>query len=118
MIPIQTTSENDSFAIIIKKDPTPMCFAYPFIDWCGNSEFDIFDGFCYSENVELKKATYTLFCSHIVVNIMELDANVIQVRCLASFKTRFNPPFSTHENVCAKSGIGQLLSIRLMCLSF
>ena len=36
-----------------------------------------------------------LFCSSIVVNIMEFDATVIPVRGLASYKTRFNPPFST-----------------------
>ena len=35
-----------------------------------------------------------LFCSHIVVNIMEFYATVIQVRGLASYKTRFNPSFS------------------------
>ena len=28
---------------------------------------------------------------------MEFDATVIQVRGLASYKTRFNPPFSTFE---------------------
>ena len=33
----------------------------------------------------------------------------------ATDKTRFNPPFSTFENACTKSGIWQLLSIRLMC---
>ena len=38
---------------------------------------------------------FCLFCSRIVVNIMEFDATVIQVRGLDSFKTRFNPPFST-----------------------
>ena len=43
--------------------------------------------------------------------IIEFDATVIQVRGLACFKTRFNPPFSTPENVCSKSGIRQLLSI-------
>ena len=42
----------------------------------------------------------------------------LQVRGLASYKTRFNPPFSTLENACSKSGIWQLLSIRLMCLDF
>ena len=34
-----------------------------------------------------------LFYSHIVVNIIELYATVIQVRGLASYKTRFNPQF-------------------------
>ena len=46
-----------------------------------------------------------LFSSQIVVNIMEFDATVIPVRGLASFKTRFNQPFSTWENACSKSGI-------------
>ena len=59
-----------------------------------------------------------LFCSRIGDIMMEFDATVIQVRGLASYKTRFNPPFSTFENACTKSGIWQLLSIRLMCLSF
>ena len=30
-----------------------------------------------------------LFCSHIVVNIMEFYANVIQVRVLASYNTSY-----------------------------
>ena len=34
-----------------------------------------------------------LFCSHFAVNIMEFYANVIQVRGLASYKTRLNPPY-------------------------
>ena len=59
-----------------------------------------------------------LFCSRIVDNVMEFDATVIQVKGLASYKTRFNPPFSTSKNACTKSGIWQLLSIRLMCLDF
>ena len=46
-----------------------------------------------------------LFCARIGDNIMKLDATVIQVRVLASYKTRFNPPFSTFENACTKSGI-------------
>ena len=33
------------------------------------------------------------------------DATVMQVRGLASYKTRFNPRFSTQENACTKSGI-------------
>ena len=40
-----------------------------------------------------------LFCSRFVVNIMKFDANVIQVRNLASYKTRSNPPFCTKENM-------------------
>ena len=36
-----------------------------------------------------------LFCSHIVVNIIEFDSTIIQVRGLASFETILNPPFST-----------------------
>ena len=36
-----------------------------------------------------------LFCSHIVVNIMEFDAPVIQVRGLASYKIWSNLQFST-----------------------
>ena len=59
-----------------------------------------------------------LFCSHIVVDIMEFDATVIQMRSLASFKTRLNRSFSTQENTGTKSGIWQLLFIRLMHLSF
>ena len=60
-----------------------------------------------------------LFCLRIVLNIMEFDATVIQVRDLASYKTRFNPSFSTFENACTKSGIWQFLSIRFLCvLSF
>ena len=39
-----------------------------------------------------------LLCSHIAVNITEVT--VVQVRGLASYKTRFNPPFS---NVCTKN---------------
>ena len=46
---------------------------------------------------------------------MEFDATVIQERGLTSIKIRFNPTFSTFENACTKSGIWQLLSIRLMC---
>ena len=61
---------------------------------------------------------FVLFSSRIGDNIMEFDATVIQVRGLASYKTRFNPRFSTLENACTKSGIWQLLSIRLMCLNF
>ena len=34
-----------------------------------------------------------LFCSHVVVSIMEFDATVVHVRGLASCNTRFNPPF-------------------------
>ena len=37
---------------------------------------------------------YLFDCLHIVVNIMEFYATVIQVRCLASFKTWFYPPFT------------------------
>ena len=36
---------------------------------------------------------YIFVCFIIVVNIMELDAIVVPVRCLASYYTRFNPPF-------------------------
>ena len=36
-----------------------------------------------------------LFCSQIVVNTMELDATVIQVKGLASFQARLNPSLST-----------------------
>ena len=45
-----------------------------------------------------------LFCSRIGDNIMEFES-VIQMRGLAGYKTRFNPPFSTFENACTKSGI-------------
>ena len=42
---------------------------------------------------------FNLLClfvmTHIVVNIMEFYATIIQVRDLASYKTRFNPPFFT-----------------------
>ena len=55
-----------------------------------------------------------LFCSGIVVKITELDATVIQLRGYR-YTTLFNPPFSTFENACTKSGIWLLLSIRLMC---
>ena len=57
-----------------------------------------------------------LFCSRIGDYITEFDATVIQVRGLASYKTRFNPPFSTFENACTKSGIWQFLSIRFWCV--
>ncbi|XP_071153551.1 52 kDa repressor of the inhibitor of the protein kinase-like [Mytilus edulis] len=40
---------------------------------------------------------------NIVFNIMEFDATFIQVRGLASNKTRFNPPFITLENSCTNS---------------
>ena len=36
-----------------------------------------------------------LFCSNIVFNIIEFYSTVIQVRGLASYKTSFNPIFST-----------------------
>ena len=55
-----------------------------------------------------------LFCARIGDTIMEFDATVIQERGLASYKTRFNPPFSTFENACTKSGIWQFLSIRFV----
>ena len=45
-----------------------------------------------------------LFCSRIVVKIKEFDVTVIQVRGLASNKSRFNPPFSIEENAFYKSG--------------
>ena len=48
---------------------------------------------------------FCLFCSRVVVNIMEFDATFIQVRGLASYKTGFNPPFSRYENACTKSGM-------------
>ena len=46
-----------------------------------------------------------LFCSNIVVKIMEFDSTVIQVRGLPSNKTRIIQPFSTIENACTKSRI-------------
>ena len=49
------------------------------------------------------------------MELMEFDATVIQVRGLASYKTRFNPPFSKFENACTKSGIWQFLPIRFWC---
>ena len=43
---------------------------------------------------------FCLFCSHTVINIMEFDETVIQVRCLASYYTRFNQPkYSTLPNL-------------------
>ena len=38
-----------------------------------------------------------LFCSRIIVSIMEFNATVKQVRDLASYKARFNPPLLTSE---------------------
>ena len=35
----------------------------------------------------------------VVVNRMEFDATVIQVKGLVTFKTRFNPPFCFHEKM-------------------
>ena len=45
----------------------------------------------------LKYLPIVFVCSclkHIVVNIIEFYATVIEDRGLASYKTRFNPPFS------------------------
>ena len=38
---------------------------------------------------------FMTFCSCIIVKIMKIDATVIQVRGLVSYKTRFNTPFFT-----------------------
>ena len=46
-----------------------------------------------------------LFCSDIVVDIIEFYTTVMQVRGLHSYKTRFHPPLSTQENACTKSVI-------------
>ena len=41
----------------------------------------------------------------VVVNRMEFDATVIQVKGLVTFKTKFNPSFYNLENASIKSGI-------------
>ena len=64
-------------------------------------------------NFVLKFALLTFFYSNVTMSL-----TVIQVRGSASYKTRFNPPFSAIENACTKSRIWQLLSIRLMCFIF
>ena len=57
-----------------------------------------------------------MLCSHIVVNITELYATLIQVRGLASYKTKFVPSFSTWGNACTKSEIWKLFPF--VCCDF
>ena len=53
-----------------------------------------------------------LFCSHIVLNIMEFYAIVIQLRGSSSYKTWFNPPFYIRK------GLYQVKNMTIVVHSF
>ena len=58
-----------------------------------------------------------LVCSQIVINIIEFYATVIQVRCLARYENRLNPPF-LHKEMSVTSQECYSIFIHVMCLSF
>ena len=66
-----------------------------------------------SISLPILSIAYSIYSYHISVVWIWFDFHTSEMFAL---KIRFNPPFSTFENVCIKSGTWQLLFIRLMCL--